>query len=126
MNNQNVSDKLELSAILERMADLIEFQGIKLTSVNDRGILGDTPLHIAAVSGDVKVGKILLDAGADPNVHGEYGNTALHEAVGQKNFEFVKLLLTHGASTELRNEDGLTAVDLAKLSEDARFKEVFS
>jgi ankyrin repeat protein len=26
--------------------------------------------------------KTLLDAGADPNVHGEYGNTPLHEAVG--------------------------------------------
>jgi len=44
----------------------------------------------------------------------------------KRNFEFVKLLLTHGALKELRNEDGLTAVDLAKLSDDRRFKEIFS
>lgn len=120
------SNESELSAILARMAGLIEFQGITPLSVNERGILGDTPLHVAAVSGDARVGKILLDAGADPNVHGEYGNTPLHEAVGQRHSEFVKLLLARGASKELQNEDGLTPIDLANMSDDARLKEILS
>ena len=116
----------ELSDILARMASLNEFHGDRPITVNERGILGDTPLHVAAVSGDVRVGKILLDAGADPNVHGEYGNTPLHEAVGQKQHEFVKLLLARGASKELRNEDGQTPGDLASMSDDHRLKELFS
>ena len=120
------SDNPELSAVLARMADLPTFLGIKLNSVRDRGTLGDTPLHVAAIWGDVRVGKLLLDAGADPNVQGEYGNTPLHEAVGQKHHEFVKLLLAHGASKELHNDDGLTAADLANMSDDPRLKEILS
>jgi ankyrin repeat protein len=125
MSNQS-SNNSEVSAVLAKMADLPDFLGIKLSSVHDRGTLGDTPLHVAATWGDVKVGKLLLDAGADPNVHGEYGNTPLHEAVGEKNCEFVKLLLTHGASKELHNEDGLTPVDLAAQSNNPHMREMFS
>jgi ankyrin repeat protein len=117
------SENPDLSDILARMAGSIDFQGMTPTSVNERGILGDTPLHLAAVSGDIRVGKILLDAGADPNIRGEYGDTPLHQAVGQKHYDFVKLLLTRGASKELRNDDGQTPVDLANMSNDMRLKE---
>jgi hypothetical protein len=55
----------EVLAILARLADAIEFCGadIKLDDVNVQGILGDTPLHLLAVSGSVQDGRILLDAG---------------------------------------------------------------
>ena len=118
------SNNRDLSDILERMANSNEFHGDQPIGVNEQGILGNTPLHIAAVSGDVRVGKLLLDAGADPNVHGEYGNTPLHEAVGQKHYEFVKLLLEHGASKALQNEDGLTPVDWVNMSDDSRLKDI--
>jgi ankyrin repeat protein len=108
----------DVFGVLRRMQDLIEFQGIKIDDVNQRSILGNTPLHIAAVSGDVREGELLLKSGADPNVHGEYGNTPLHEAVGQRNYQFVKLLLAHGASKDLRNEDGFTPMDVAKVYND--------
>lgn len=119
-------DNPELSAVLARMADLPTFLGIKLNSVRDRGTLGDTPLHVAAIWGDVGVGRLLLDAGADPNVQGEYGNTPLHEAVEQQQYEFVKLLLARGASKRVQNDDGLTPGDLANKSDDPRLKELFS
>jgi uncharacterized protein len=77
------------------------------------------------VRGDVREGKILLDAGADPNVRGEYGYTPLHNAIGQKHLEFAKLLLSRGASKELKNDDGLTPVDLARLSDDPRLRKLF-
>ena len=120
------SENPELSDILASMAGSIDFQGMTPASVNERGILGDTPLHIAAVSGDVRIGTVLLDAGADPNIRGEYGNTPLHEAVGQKQYGFVKLLLARGASKEVRNDDGQTPVDLASMSNDNRLKESLS
>lgn len=115
----------EVSAVLAKMADLPAFLGIKLNSVHERGTLGDTPLHIAAIWGDVKVGELLLDAGADPSVPGEYGNTPLHEAVRQNNYEFAKLLLARGASKGVPNDDSLTPADLANMSDDPSLKEMF-
>lgn len=47
--------------------------------------------------------KILLEAGADPNIQNVYGNTALHDASQTGLTEFVKLLLKHSADPCIRN-----------------------
>jgi ankyrin repeat protein len=125
MSEQNPAVDPDLAAFFAKLGRMIEFFGTP-TDVNERGLYGDTPLHFAAFWGDVKIGRLLLDAGADPNIGGEYGNTPLHEAVGCKNCDFITLLLAHGASKELRNEDGLTPIDMAKLSNDTRLKEILS
>ncbi len=124
MSQQDQEQARELSVVLSRMAELPTFLGVTLRAVNDRGVLGDTPLHVAAIWGDVTVGKLLLDAGADPNVRGEYGNTPLHNAVSQRNYAFAKLLVERGASKEVRNDDELTAVDLARHMNDSGFKDI--
>lgn len=124
MNEKRPPSNSTVSAVLAKMADLPAFLGMELRSVHDRNVLGETPLHVAAIWGDVEIGKILLDAGADPNVHGEYGYTPLHEAVGQGKSEFVQLLLARGASVELRNDDGQTPRDLAELLNDPNLKSV--
>src|SRR5258708_1821593 len=121
MNKMDFSENAELSAFLERVVGLVDFQGIKPTGVNERSILGDTLLHFAARWGDEKAGNILLEAGADPNVPGEHDCTPLHNAVAQKHLGFAKLLLARGASKDLTNDDGLTPVDLATLSEGPKF-----
>lgn len=117
----------EAAAILQEMEkgeypDLLE---IKLSDVNARGVLGDTPLHLAATWGDTKIGRVLLEAGANPNLLGEYDNTPLHNAVRGGKYDFVKLLLEHGASKDVRNEDGFTAVDYAEKSGDTLLIERF-
>ena len=117
---------IELKKILQKVGETADFADITVCDVTTRGLFGDTPLHVVAIWGDIHAGKILLDAGANPNIPGEYSNTPLNEAIGQGNYEFAKLLLAHGASKELRNEDGLTPVDLAKLSDEPRIKEIFS
>jgi ankyrin repeat protein len=80
MKNQHYQNNFALEAILAKMADLVDFQGVKPSGVHDKSILGDTPLHFVAVWGDVLAGKVLLDAGADPNSRGENGYTPLHNA----------------------------------------------
>jgi ankyrin repeat protein len=125
MSKQNSTNDPDLLAFFSKLGGMTEFFGTP-TDVNERGLYDDTPLHFAAFWGDIKIGKLLLDAGANPNIHGECGYTPLHEAVIRKNSEFVTLLLAHGASKELRDEDGLTPVDCAKLSDDARLKEILS
>lgn len=57
---------------------------------------GRTALMSAALRGEIERVKILLQAGANPNIHTENEGSALCEAVRSKNLEIVKLLLKSG------------------------------
>lgn len=54
-------------------------------------------LNMAAVEGDVRIVKILLDLGFDPNLQGGHYGNALQAAVVKGSEPTVKLLLEHGA-----------------------------
>jgi Ankyrin repeat len=62
-----------LQKFLAEMPDLPEFTGISAVGVHTRGGWQSTPLHIAAVRGDVAAIAALLDAGADIQSRGEHG-----------------------------------------------------
>jgi ankyrin repeat protein len=64
---------------------------------------GDTCLHIAALSGNVRAVALLIKAGLDVNLQGDMGYTPLHYA-GNK--EVANLLLANGASKDIKNEFG--------------------
>ena len=108
-----------LRALLKKMEDTAEFSELTLTDVNARGNLGNTPLHVAAVWGDVRAIECLLGHGADVNAVGEFGETPLHVAVQIRHPEetatqVVKMLLGYGASTTIKNDLGKTPVDLVR------------
>jgi uncharacterized protein len=126
MNTFNPQNDPELSAFFDKLANSVDFQGIKLINLNERSIFGDTPLNFAVIEGNKKIGKILLEAGADPNIQGECGYTPLHNAVSKKDYDFAKLLLAHGASKKLTDEDGFTVEDLVSRSNDSQLKDIFS
>jgi ankyrin repeat protein len=106
----------DVQATLSRLAEAVEYDGVPLKDVNQRGIFGNTPLHIAAIRGDLSAAQILIDAGADINARGEMGFTPLHEAVDHEHSPVVALLLDLGANRTLKNEDGETAADIALTS----------
>ena len=83
---------------------------------------GGTPLSTAAMHDDVRMVKILADAGADVNKQNIYGYTALHMAVIRKDIASVAVLLNAGADKNIKNKDGLTPIDIAKRAKDRDWK----
>lgn len=73
----------------------------------------NSPLHAAlAGKGDSQVVRIMLDAGARPDVRANGGVTPLHLAASRGDLEAITLLLEVGARPEAM-EDGRTPADLA-------------
>src|SRR5256885_9826665 len=69
----------------------------------------------AAVSGDhADVVRILLAAGANPNVRSEANYTTLHKAAVHGNLDVVRMLLDHGADVHAVRDGGHTPLDDAK------------
>lgn len=123
--SRDKSQRPEVFEALKDASSTADNAGYVFKNVQDTNLLGETALHIAAIRGDIRIGKILLDVGANTNAPGEYGNTPLHEAVSQRKYDFVKLLLEYGASKDIQNEDGFTAMDCVEKSGDMHLKEIF-
>lgn len=61
--------------------------------------------------------RLLLEAGAHPDVVNPKGDTALHIAAHDGRLEPIRELVAGGASVEVRNKDGLTALELVEKME---------
>ena len=81
--------------------------------VNETNEDGETPLHLAADNGNVKIVKLLLAFGADVNGKDNDGSTPLHRAVQSSSAEVVEALLAKGADIDARNSDGNTPLKAA-------------
>ena len=91
-----------------------EFPNIDLHDVNQRGISGDRPLHVAAVRGDPEEVEALLAGGADVNAAGDMNKTPIHYAIGLGHSKIVELLLKAGADVKMVSDFGTNAMDRAK------------
>jgi ankyrin repeat protein/CHAT domain-containing protein len=81
-------------------------QGI---DINDTVGWNGTPLN--QLVGYPLTVKMLLDAGANPNIENKYGETPIMNAVSSRNLVTIRLLLSAGAKTKIGNYDALyTAV----------------
>jgi hypothetical protein len=106
-------NEFSLEKYLLELSDLPEFTGLAPVGINTCGGWRSTPLHIAAVQGNVKAIEALIDAGANIQCCGEHGFSPLHEAVGQGDLDAVRVLLDRGASLAALTDDGYTPIQLA-------------
>lgn len=77
---------------------------------------GWTPAHYAATGPNVQVLAFLLDRGADIDAVAPNGSTPLMMAARHGSEENVKLLIARGANKRIKNNLNQTAADLAALS----------
>ncbi len=71
------------------------------------------PLHSAAASKNVKIAKLLIDAGADVNAKQQEGITPLHSAAHNGDLDMAELLLKRGSKKYQTTEKGKTPYDYA-------------
>ena len=95
--------------------DIARFLVLKGAEVNIASKNGYNvfPIHSAVAANNYNITKMLLDAGAYPNVCQKSGVAPLHSAAQLGNIELIILLLEHGAEVTLRMEGGKLPADLA-------------
>ncbi|EON63595.1 hypothetical protein W97_02823 [Coniosporium apollinis CBS 100218] len=77
------------------------------------------PLVFAAQNGFTRIVQALLEAGADPNVHGINGANGLHVAGGQQFDDIVAALLQAGADPNKANPEGITPLHVVNSARSA-------
>lgn len=107
--------------IEKRDADGLRSAIVAGANVNDHsGLLKVTPLGIASGT-DIRLVRILVEAGADVNAANRLGYTPLHNAAMINNSEIAKYLIEHGANIEARAMEGNTPLVVAYASPEVAF-----
>jgi ankyrin repeat protein len=84
--------------------------------INTANATGQTPLHLAAASGNVETVRMLLDEGAELDLPDTVeGFSALHVATMHGHADVVDLLVRYGADPEARTRRQQTPLHLAAL-----------
>ncbi len=99
-----------------------------ITMTATQGNKGNIPLLTLIYASSVVAGndhsgqslRIVLEAGANPNVYDAEGNTPLHMAVGFKYAAPLNILLKYGADPNIKNHAGVSPLDLARIMKDRR------
>jgi uncharacterized protein len=109
----------KLIAYLAEASQTGEYLGATIVDVNQRGVTGDTPLHIACAWGDENFVQLLLEAGADINAIGDLGNTPIFSAIRNGSSKLVQILTEHGANLSIKNDLGHTIMDIQRIQNTA-------
>lgn len=89
------------------------FEDYVITSFDDPGMDGETPVHIACLTCDPESLCVMLAAGASVDKRGGIGNTPLHYAVMASCVTCALILVQAGANVDAANDYGDTPRDLA-------------
>jgi hypothetical protein len=85
---------------------------IRNITVNVKDVNGWTPLHYAALNGNIEITR-LLQNGAEVNAKDRWDRTPLHCSVYHGHVEILHLLVENGANLEAQDNDGERALHWA-------------
>ena len=109
--------------------DVIELLLAKRVKLNFLDKDGLSPLHFTVLPNQTKVAKLLLKAGADPNLRAGpdlNAQTPLHLAAKFKKKEIAVILLEAGGDVNQKDNDGKTPLDYAKSTGDSDLLNLFT
>ena len=94
---------------------------------NSKDHAGWRPIHESMREGEdaLRIIRLLVDHGADINAQSDSGNTALHDAAAYMSREIIEYLVKSGADPTVKNLDGKNPLDISKMPQYARPKEVW-
>lgn len=84
--------------------------------VNNQVYGGQTLLHVTLKLNNLKLFKLFLKAGVNPNLANENGEAPIHLAVMKNNFNFIKALIQNGCDIDLGAELEQTPLHLAVIT----------
>lgn len=96
----------------ESIISLLKNKGI---SINEKDNYGNTPLHIAIMSGEHNYAKSLINLGAELNIKNSIELTPLHIAAFLNEDDIAKNLLGKGADINIKGNSGYTPLHIAAL-----------
>ncbi|MHC9542601.1 MAG: ankyrin repeat domain-containing protein [Vulcanimicrobiota bacterium] len=102
------------SAFLE-IIELLTGRGLPVDSQN---VNGQTPLHLAAMAGNLEVVELLLQKGASIKILNKKGEPPLQMAAHGHNQAVAELLIAKGADVNLKSSNGSTPLHQAAFVSD--------
>ena len=83
-------------------------------AARSKNSIGQTGLHVAGIWGNVEVGTVLIECGANVNAQNQFGVTPLFGAVQGDHLEFATMLVDSGADVRHRAKNGKTVLDVCQ------------
>lgn len=117
-----------LEQFLQRASDVLfpdETSAPAPLTVHSKASDGDTPLHVAALWGDIHAAQMLLDAGAQVDAKGDMSCTPLCFAVMSGHVNLAEILLQYGADPDAQSELGFSPRDLVARERNGEMKALF-
>jgi NAD-dependent deacetylase sirtuin 2 len=117
VRNQYSFTCLHLAAFHEVSSELLTYiLSLAADSINTAESGGWTPLVIAASKGNLRIVKLLLDAGADVNAKTYMDQTALYVSSNNGFSNVVNILLDHGADAKIRMKTSFESPAFASIT----------
>jgi len=112
-SGMNPADYINI-AIINEDEETLKFILSKNPEINLKDRLGGTPLALASGSERINLTKLLLKAGADPELPGHNNMTPLMCAVLNEDEEMIRLLIENGADPAYETDEGASALEYAE------------